>query len=137
METHASRALSRPEKVRLRHLVEDLERETGAEIAVLIVPHVHDVEGFATTHFNQLGIGKRGHDNGILVLVVVDRRVVRIEVGRGLEAVVTPEAARRVIADVMAPQLRLGHYGEAVLRGMEALGHLIRAAHVPGAPVSA
>lgn len=130
----AHRALNRAEQARLRHFVEDLERETGAEVAVLIVPHVHDVEGFATAHFNQIGIGKRGHDNGILVLVVLDRRVVRIEVGRGLESVVTPEAARRVIADVMAPQLRAGRYGDAVLHGTEALGHLIRASRAPDHP---
>ena len=134
MTNRAHRALSGPEKARLRHLVEGIERETGAEIAVLIVPHVHDVEGFATAHFNQMGIGKRGHDNGILVLVVLDRRVVRIEVGRGLETAVGPEAARRVIADVMAPQLRAGRYGDAVLQGIEALGHLIRAAEIPGRP---
>jgi uncharacterized protein len=127
VEPHPHRALSRSEKAHLRRLVEDVERETGAEIAVLIVSHVPDVEGFATSHFNQLGVGKRAHDNGVLVLVVTQRRVVRIEVGRGLEAVVTPEAARRVIADVMAAQLRAGRHGEAVLRGVEAIGHLIRA----------
>lgn len=132
METRAHSALSRHEKARLRHLVEDVERETGAEIAVLIVPHVHDVEGFATAHFNHMGVGKRGHDNGVLVLVVTERRAVRVEVGRGLETVVTPDAARRVIGDVMAPHLRQGRHGEAVLRGVEAIGHLIRASHGPG-----
>jgi len=45
---------------------------------------------------------------------------------------VTPDAARRVIGDVMAPHLRQGRHGEAVLRGVEAIGHLIRAAHGPG-----
>ena len=131
---HPHRALSRPEKARLRHLVEAIERETGAEIAALLVPHVDDVEGFATAYFNHLGVGKPGHDNGILVLVILDRRLVRIEVGRGLEAVVTPEAASKVIADVMAPYLRGGRYGEGVLRGVEALGHLVRAAHAAPLP---
>jgi len=130
VERHPHRALSHPEKTRLRHLVEDLERETGVEIAVLLVPHVDDVEGFATAYFNHIGVGKRGHDNGILVLVVMDRRLVRIEVGRGLATVVPPDAARRVIADVMAPHLREGRYGEAVLRGVEALRHLVRPARV-------
>ena len=126
MERHPHRALNREEKARLRSIVEEIERDTGAEIAALIVPHVDDVEAFATAYFNHLGVGKRGRDNGILVLVVGDRRLVRIEVGRGLQDIVTRETAERIIADVMAPQLRHGRFGEAVLRAVEALGHVVR-----------
>jgi uncharacterized protein len=128
MRTRAHRVLSRAEKVRLRHLVEDLERETGAEISALVVPHVDDLERFATSYFNHLGLGKRGHDNGILVLVVVDRRLVRIEVGRGLETTVTSAAAQRIITDVMTPHFRQGAYGEGLVRGVEALADLVRKA---------
>jgi len=120
--------LSRAEKVRLRHLIEEVERDTSVEIAALLIPHTDDAEGFARAYFDQAGIGKRGHDNGILVLVVVDRRVIRIEVGRGLAPMVPPAAAQRIISDVMAPQFRLGRYGEGLLRGVEAVGHLVRAA---------
>ncbi len=120
------------QRVRLRHVIEGVERETGVEIAAVITPHVDDVEAFARAYFDHMGIGKKGHDNGILILVVVDRRAVRIEVGRGLAALVPPRAAERVITDVIAPQCGLGRYGEGLLRGVEAVGHLIRAAHVPG-----
>jgi uncharacterized protein len=132
MPAHPHRTLSRVEKARLRHLVEAVERETGVEIAALVVPHVQDVEGFAAAYFDRVGIGKRGRDNGVLVLVVTDRRLVRIEVGRGLGVAVSPPAARRIIEDVMAPQFRLGRYGEGLLRGVEALGHLVAAAHARG-----
>jgi len=123
------RLLGHAEKVRLRTLVEALERETGAEIATLLVPHVDDVEAFATSYFNHLGIGKREHQSGVLILVVVDRRRVRIEVGHGLEAVVTPDAAQRIIHEVLAPAFRDGRYGEGLIQGVEAVGALIRAAH--------
>jgi len=129
LDRHPHRALSREEKARLRSIVEEIEHETGVEIAAVIIPHVQDIEAFATAYFNHLGIGKREHDNGILVAVVVDRRLVRIEVGRGLRDVVTSELASRIISDVMAPQLRQGRYGEAVLRAVEALGHIVRTAH--------
>ncbi len=127
----AHRAPSPPERVRLRQLIETVERETGVEIAALVVPHVDDVEGFAKAYFDHVGIGKHGHNNGILILVAVDRRMVRIEVGRGLAAAVPPQAAQRIIDDVIAPQCRLGRYGEGLLRGVEAVGHLVRGAHVP------
>lgn len=123
------RLLTNPEKTRLRHLVEAVERETGAEIAALIVRQVDDVEAFATAYFNHLGIGKRKHHNGVLILAAVDRRQVRIEVGHGLEQVVTHAAARRIIDEVMAPAFRDGRYGEGLIRGVEAVGALIRAAH--------
>jgi len=127
MATRAHRLLTLAEKVRLRQITETIERETGVEIAILLVPHVDDVGAFATSYFNHVGVGKRGHDNGILILVVIDRRIVRIEVGRGLAAAVTPDAAQKIIDGAIAPQFRLGRYGEGLLRGAEALGHLVRA----------
>ncbi len=129
------REVLRPaEKARLRHLAEDLERDTGAEVAVLVLRHVNDVERFAASYFDHIGIGKRERDNGLLVLVVLDRRLIRIEVGRGLAAAVSPAAAQRIIEEVIAPQFRRGRYGEGLLRGIEAVGHLIRAAEGGTAP---
>ncbi len=123
------RLLSHAEKARLRHLVEAVERETGAEIATLIVRHVDDVEAFATAYFNHLGIGKREHHNGVLILAVVDRRRVRIEVGHGLDRVVTRAAAQRIIDEAMAPAFRVGRYGGGLIQGVQAVGALIRAAY--------
>ncbi len=135
MATRPHKLLSHEEKTRLRHLVESVERDTGAEIATLVVPHVDDVEQFAREYFNHVGIGKREHHNGVLILVVVDRRQARIEVGHGLEQVVTNEAAKRIIAEVMAPEFRRGRYGAGLTRGVEAVADLIRSAH-PGTPRS-
>ncbi|TMI89707.1 MAG: TPM domain-containing protein [Bacillati bacterium ANGP1] len=132
MATAARRLVTHTEKVRLRRLVEEIERETRVEIAALVVPHVDDLEQFATAYFNHVGIGKREHHNGVLIVVVVDRRRVRIEVGRGLEDVVPRDAAARIIAEVMAPELRRGRYGEGLIRGADAVGALVRAAG--GAP---
>lgn len=127
--TRPHRVLSRLEKAHLRHLIEETERETGAEIAVLVIPRVDDVERFAATYFDHLGVGKREHDNGILILVVMDRRTVRIEVGRGLISVVPPETAHDIIDRRMIPLFRNGRYGEGLLRAVEELGRRIRAAH--------
>jgi uncharacterized protein len=132
MAARAHKLLSHAEKARLRHLVEAVERDTGAEIATLVIPHVDDVERFATEYFNHIGIGKREHHNGVLILVVVDRRQARIEVGRGLEEVVTADAAKRIIAELMAPEFRQERYGAGLTRAVEALADLIRGAQ-PGA----
>jgi uncharacterized protein len=136
MPTRVHNLLGNEEKVRLRHLAEAVERETGAEIAALVLPHVDDMETFATAYFNHVGIGKREHNNGVLILVVVDRRQVRIEVGHGLETVVTQSGADRIITEIMVPEFRAGRYGEGVLRGAEAIAALVRGAQRPSPPPS-
>ena len=125
MVTRVHRLVNRAEKVRLRHAVETVERKTGAEIAALVLPHVDDIEKVATAYFNHVGIGKRGHDNGVLILVAVNPRRVRIEVGRGLEAIVTPEAARSIIDTVLAPEFRRKRFGEGLIKGVEAVARLL------------
>lgn len=120
------RLLTHAQRVHLRHLIEAVERETGVEVAVLVVPHVDDIERFAATYFDHVGVGKRGHDNGLLIVVVPERRLVRIEIGRGLRGVVTPEAARQIIDHVVVPQFRHGRYAEGLLGAVQALAALVR-----------
>lgn len=124
----AHRLISAREKTRLRDLAESIERETGVEIATLIVPRTDDVPSFARAYFDHVGIGKRGHDNGVLLFVAIDNHAIRIELGRGLAAVIRPEDAQRVIDFVIAPQFRHGRFGEGLALGVEALGHLVRRA---------
>jgi uncharacterized protein len=118
--------LSARDKTRLRHLAESIERETGVEIATLVVPRADDVPGLARAYFDHVGIGKRGHDNGVLVLVAMDNRAIHIELGRGLTAVIRTDDAQRIIDHVIAPQFRHGRFGEGLIRGVEAIGHLVR-----------
>jgi uncharacterized protein len=122
------RLLDARDKVRLRHLTEAIERETGVEIAALVVRRANDVPALARAYFDHVGIGKHGHDNGVLVLVAMDNRAIHVEIGRGLGTVVRPEDAQRVIDFVIAPQFRHGRFGEGLIRGVEAIGHLVRGA---------
>jgi uncharacterized protein len=122
------RLLAARDKVRLRRLTEAIERETGAEIAALVVRRANDVPALARAYFDHVGIGKHGHDNGVLVLVAMDNRAIHVEIGRGLGTVVRPEDAQRVIDFVIAPQFRHGRFGEGLIRGVEAIGHLVRGA---------
>lgn len=119
------RLLNTREKTRLRIITEAIERETGVEVAALVVPRADDVPALARAYFDRVGIGKRGHDNGVLILVVMDNRAIHIELGRGLGAAVRPEDAKRVIDFVVAPQFRHGRFGEGLIRGVEAIGHLV------------
>ena len=77
-----------------------LDRATSAEVAVVTVRTLggHTVEEYATALFNAWGIGKQDRDNGVLILVAVDDRAMRIDVGYGLEGILPDGLAGSIIA---------------------------------------
>jgi len=82
-----------------------------------------DIDEYAVKMFENggRGIGDKGKDNGLLVVVAVDDRRIRIEVGYDLEQFVTDGFAGETIRDLITPQFRNGHYGEGLLAGTTAL----------------
>jgi uncharacterized protein len=75
----------------------------------------------------QTGIGKKGKDNGVLVLVAVEEQQWRIEVGYGLEGDLTDIESNRIAQQYLVPQLKQGNYGEALYDTVVALGNEIPA----------
>jgi len=128
--------LSRAEKARLRHLIESIERESTGEICVMLLRDVEDPREFATHYFDNVGIGKKELNNGLLILVVLDKRRIEIVVGRGLEAILPQPFLERVINEQMAPHFRDGKFGPGLHRAVETLGEVLRK-HFPGAPSGA
>ena len=120
-------------RARLEARLSTYERETGNEIAIAIFPSLQGqtIETMAVKLFEEWKIGKRGHDNGILILVAVQDRAVRIEVGYGLEGRVPDGLAGRIIREAIVPNFRAGRYAE----GLEAaVDELIRAIASPVEP---
>jgi uncharacterized protein len=101
--------------------IRTLRDATGDTLVVATVRSVRpsDVESFALKMFENggRGVGDRGKDNGLLMLVAVDDRRVRIEVGYDLEAFVTDGFAGDVIRTAMAPRFAAGDYAGGVLAG--------------------
>lgn len=129
--SHVRALLSKAEKARLRHLIEHLERETAAEISVMLLKDIEDPRGFAVYYFNYIGIGKKDLDNGLLILAVLDRRRIEIVVGKGLEAIMPRSLLERVINEQMAPHFRDGKFGAGLHQAVETLGQVLRE-HFPG-----
>ena len=100
-----------------------LERVTGTQIAIvtLLTLDGEPVEDVANELVRQWGIGQKGKDEGLLLLLVVRDRRSRLEVGRGLEPVITDGAAGEILR-VMRPALREQRYGEALLTAAHELG---------------
>jgi len=78
-----------------------------------------DIDQYAVKLFENggRGIGDKGKDNGLLIVVAVDDRRVRIEVGYDLEQFITDGFAGETIRNVMTPQFRAGNYGAGLLGG--------------------
>jgi uncharacterized protein len=109
-------------EARLDALIRRLEAASGDAIVVATVrtfrPYA-DLPSYAVKMFENhgRGIGARGGDGGALVVLAVDDRQVRIEVGYGLEGIVTDGFAGETSRDVMVPFFRRGEYGEGLLAG--------------------
>lgn len=104
-------------------LLRAFEQETGAEIKVVTVPSLRggDIEDFANKLFERWGIGKKGVDNGVLLLAAIEDRRVRIEVGYGFETVLTDGRSGRILDESVLPAFRAGDYSAGLRAGAEAI----------------
>lgn len=114
----------------LESQLEALERETSAEVALVTVPTLdgRGVEEYANALFNAWGVGKRGRDNGVLVLVAVQDRAMRIEVGYGLEGVLPDGLAGALMRETFLPRFRNGDYRAGIVDGMARVVDIVRRA---------
>ena len=100
--------LSRADRERLEAKLIERERATGAQMAIAIFRSLEgeNLEDVANRLFQQWRLGRKGLDNGVLLVVFVNDRKLRLEVGYGLEAVVLDAAAGRIIREAVVPRFR-------------------------------
>ena len=100
-----------------------LEQQTGIETVVAAVPSIGDVECFDFCHelLNSWGVGKKGKDNGLVVLLVIDQRCVQFYTGYGLEGVLPDAICKRIQTRDMLPYLRDNHWDEGMMAGMKSV----------------
>ena len=93
-----------------------IDEETSCEIAVLVVNSTlpRSANEFALRTFQMNEIGKEGKDNGVLILIVTSTREWKVEVGYGLEGVITPTFLSQVASDYVIPYLEEDDFGEGV-----------------------
>lgn len=104
--------LSPQEKAELENRCRQLRAKNGAQLAVVIVKSLQggQVDDFAVKLFKQWGIGQPGKDNGVLLLVALDDRQARIEVGYGLEPILPDALAGRVLDQQLFPEFKQQRY---------------------------
>jgi uncharacterized protein len=110
--TDTAEVLTTEEEQILETTLTAFTASTTVEVAVVILPDLQGdtIEGFAVKLFEAWGIGKQGTDNGVLLLVGVAERSMRIEVGYRLEGDLTDAQSNWIIRDVLTPAFKDGNY---------------------------
>jgi uncharacterized protein len=116
---------------RLETLLKDHEDSTSNQIVVLTIASLEGevLEEYAIRVAQTWGLGQKGKDNGVLLLVARDDRKVRIEVGRGLEGQLTDVVSGVIIRKEIIPAFKDGDYDRGVTAGVEAIVSAIQGAY--------
>lgn len=119
--------LSPEQRDSLEQAVRGIENQTTAEIGIAVINSLEgrNLEEYANDILNTWGIGKKGKDNGVLVLVSLQERKIRIEVGYGLEPVLTDGRCGQIIRDVLTPYFRKGDFYGGLNEAVGKMGQLI------------
>ncbi|MBI2112984.1 MAG: TPM domain-containing protein, partial [Candidatus Wildermuthbacteria bacterium] len=115
--------LSSKFRIQLEQSLQNFEKETQAEIAVVTILSLQQdsIEDFAARLFEEWKIGKAQQDNGVLLLVAKEEQEVRIEVGYGLEPFITDGRAGSIIRQDITPLFKQGNYEEGIQKAVASL----------------
>ena len=119
--TDETRTLSASDRQSLEAKLASWEQRTGNQLVVLMVPSTRPepIEAYSIRVADAWKIGRKGQDNGVLFVVAKDDRKMRIEVGYGLEGVLTDATSRRIIAEDVAPHFRSNQFAAGVNAGVD------------------
>lgn len=110
-----------------------IEQSKGAQVVVLLLPTTQPetIEQFGIRLAEAWKVGRRGVNDGVIVVVAKEDRKMRIEVGYGLEGAVPDAVAKRIIAEQMAPRFRQGDFHGGLMAAVRLLGQAIAGEALP------
>ncbi len=109
------------------------EVKKGVQIAVLLVPTTkpETIEQYGIRVVELWKLGRKGLDDGVLLLIAKDDHALRVEVGYGLEGVLPDAVAKRIIAEVVTPRFKRAEYYTGIAAGIEQLMAIIEGESLP------
>lgn len=111
------------DKTVLETTLTNFQKQTGNEIAIVTIPTLEDetIESYEVKLFQEWGIGQKGKDNGLLLLISVQEKQMRIEVGYGLEPYITDAQSSSIIRNILTPAFKEGNYGEGISSAIDTI----------------
>ena len=131
--TDLTGTLTAAQQQQLEARLADFEAQKGSQIAVLLVPTTEPetIEQYAIRVAEQWKLGRKGVDDGALLLVAIGDRNLRLEVGYGLEGVLPDVIAKRIVSDVITPYFRQGDYYGGLNAGVERIIGVVEGEPLP------
>jgi uncharacterized protein len=131
--TDLTGTLSAAQKSELEARIAAYEAQRGSQIAVLMLPSTkpEEIEQYSIRVAEAWKIGRKGVDDGLILIVAKDDRRVRIEVGYGLEGAIPDSIAKRVIEERIVPRFRAGDFYGGVRDGVDQLIRLAAGEKLP------
>jgi len=123
-----------PDSVRsLTQMLEDYERGTSNQVVVVTVPSLqgYEIDDYGYQLGRAWGLGQKGKDNGALLVVAPTERKVRIEVGYGLEPILTDTASNAIIQGIILPAFKSGSMEAGVVEGTKAMLSVLGGKGIP------
>jgi len=129
--TDLAGVLTAEEKAALDAKLRELESTDSTQIAVLIIPSLEGeaLEDYSMRVAETWKIGQQGKDNGVIILVAMKERKARIEVGYGLEAILTDALSSRIMRQEILPRFKQGDYYGGIDKGVTAIAQAVRGAY--------
>ncbi|WP_199054112.1 YgcG family protein [Aquitalea sp. ASV15] len=131
--------LSASERQQLNQHLLDFHQQQGSQLAVLIVPDIAPETPFdyGTRVMESWKLGRKGVDDGVLLLIVANAHQTQLLVGRGLEGPIPDAVAKRILQDTLKPALQAGHRLEGIMQAVGQIESLIKGEALPAPKATA
>ena len=131
--------LTEAEKDEVNRLIQDVRARADIHAAVYLLPALGDesIEALAERAFKKWTLGQAGKDNGLLIVLAMGDRKMRIETGYGLEGDIPDVVARRILDEQLRPFLRTNQIKNGLVSALVALAQRRNKDYVPGAEFQA
>ncbi len=115
-------------EAKINRVLQSLDLSDSTQVAILTIPSLDgdSLEDFSIRVVDKWGMGVKGRDNGVLLLAVKNDHRLRIEVGKGLEPVLTDLMSGRIVGNIMAPYFKAGRFDDGFAAGVNAIIKVIR-----------
>jgi len=131
--TDLTNTLNTQQRDALEHTLAEFEQRKGAQIAVLMLPTTQPetIEQYAVRVQESWKLGRKGVDDGVLLVVAKNDRRLHIEVGYGLEGILPDAIAKRIIDDDITPRFKEGDFYGGIRAGVDRVMRVVEGEKLP------
>jgi uncharacterized protein len=119
--------LTPAERAAIENRLGQLRQKTGLQFALVTLPSLEggQIDDFANKLFAKWGVGQKGKNNGVMLLVAVKDRKARVEVGYGLEPILPDALGGRVLDEQLFPSFKQQHYAQGLAQAVNRIAEII------------